>query len=248
MHFVLSKGAPEVMQPRFSDAPLEYQRLYKQHAAQGGRIIALGYRPLDESSQEDEAALRGNSREAAETNLHFAGFAVFQCPLKPDSAPALRMLKQSSHQLVMITGDAALTACNAARYVHIVTRPVLILHNVRSDAQPSSGALSEADFAWLSPDETEKIPFSGEKDALLQLAAEWDLCVTGEAFPFLERRKLCSFVLPLIQVPPESLCRLLQAKKVALGVCQSGARAQRESGGYVEVRWKSGADVWGWHK
>lgn len=48
-------------------------------------------------------------------------------PSQADSEPALRMLAESRHQLVMITGDAALTACHVAAQVHIVDRPVLIL-------------------------------------------------------------------------------------------------------------------------
>lgn len=41
----------------------------------------------------------------------------------------LQELAESSHQLMMITGDAPLTACFAASQVHIVTRPVVILSN-----------------------------------------------------------------------------------------------------------------------
>lgn len=33
-----------------------------------------------------------------------AGFAIFRSPLKEESEPALRMLRESRHQLVMITG------------------------------------------------------------------------------------------------------------------------------------------------
>lgn len=62
-----------------------------------------------------------------ETGLSFVALATFETPLKEGSEPALRMLKESSHQLVMITGDAPLTACHAARKVHILDRPVLIL-------------------------------------------------------------------------------------------------------------------------
>lgn len=36
-------------------------------------------------------------------------------------------MQDASHQLVMITGDAPLTACHAASQVHILDRPVLIL-------------------------------------------------------------------------------------------------------------------------
>jgi magnesium-transporting ATPase (P-type) len=50
-----------------------------------------------------------------------------QCPLKEESEPALAQLRESSHQLMMITGDAPLTACFAASKVHIVTRDVLVL-------------------------------------------------------------------------------------------------------------------------
>jgi magnesium-transporting ATPase (P-type) len=62
-----------------------------------------------------------------ESQLTFAGMAIFQAPLKPGSVPALRALADSSHQLVMITGDTALTACHTAAQVHIVDRPVAIL-------------------------------------------------------------------------------------------------------------------------
>ena len=66
-------------------------------------------------------------RAEIEKDLSFGGFAVLRCPLKPESEPALKMLKESSHQLVMITGDAPLTACYTAAQVHIVDRPVLLL-------------------------------------------------------------------------------------------------------------------------
>jgi len=42
---------------------------------------------------------------------------VFRSPLKEDSEPALRMLRESQHQLIMITGDAPLTACHTAAQV-----------------------------------------------------------------------------------------------------------------------------------
>ena len=55
------------------------------------------------------------TREDAEARLTFGGFAVFGCPIKPQSGPALEILRGSSHELIMITGDAPLTACHVAR-------------------------------------------------------------------------------------------------------------------------------------
>lgn len=89
------------------------------------RVIALAYKQLGSSTNASD--LRTMPRGTVEQDLCFGGFAVLRCPLKVESEPALKMLKDSSHQLVMITGDAPLTACYTAGQVHIVDRPVLLL-------------------------------------------------------------------------------------------------------------------------
>ena len=38
------------------------------------------------------------SRESVDSNLMFAGFLVFHCPLKTDAIEALKMLADSSHR------------------------------------------------------------------------------------------------------------------------------------------------------
>lgn len=91
------------------------------------RVLALAYKTLD--PELGPAGARALPRDQVEAGLQFAGFAVLQCPLKPESEPALRHLRDSSHQLVMITGDAPLTAVHAASRVHIVDRPALILQH-----------------------------------------------------------------------------------------------------------------------
>lgn len=55
--------------------------------------------------------------------------STLQCPLKVESQPSLQSLAAASHMLVMITGDAPLTAVHAASQVHIVTRPVLVMQH-----------------------------------------------------------------------------------------------------------------------
>lgn len=50
---------------------------------------------------------RSLERETVESELTFAGFVVFNCPVRADSADVLKELKASSHDLVMITGDQA---------------------------------------------------------------------------------------------------------------------------------------------
>ena len=113
----------------------------RQQPGLRGRVIALAYKRLPAGTATSE--LRSMSREDIESGLDFGGFAVFHCPLKPESEPALRILKDSSHQLVMITGDAPLTACHTAAQLHIVDRPVLVLqHRYASPCVPACSQLA----------------------------------------------------------------------------------------------------------
>ncbi|XVF30251.1 hypothetical protein REPUB_Repub16aG0041000 [Reevesia pubescens] len=108
-------------------------------------------------------------RDAVEYDLTFAGFASRLSTI-------LSELKNSSHDLVMITGDQALTACHVTGQVHIVSKPALILVPVKN----SEG------YEWVSPDETERIchrlcfcglingfyPIFSEKEVFARVASE----------------------------------------------------------------------------
>lgn len=110
------------------------------------------------------------------------------------------MLKDSSHELMMITGDTPLTACHAASKVHIVTRDVLILAIKSLASNIKLSELREEAFEWISPDEMHKIPFENDKSKILELASIYDFCVTGESFHYLKNVNLLEFIIPLVQV------------------------------------------------
>ncbi|KAL4527712.1 hypothetical protein Ndes2437A_g02854 [Nannochloris sp. 'desiccata'] len=146
------------------------KRSTSRYASEGARVLALAYKKLPDEMT--PSALRHTPRDEAESNLVFAGFAIFRSPLKPDSEPSLRMLRASQHQLIMITGDAPLTACHTAAQVHIVTRQPVIL----STAGPPSA------WVWRSPDEAISEPFDAEDiNAAYVLAEAHDLCLNGDA-------------------------------------------------------------------
>jgi manganese-transporting P-type ATPase len=46
-HYVLTKGAPEILKPLLKNCPEGFDAAYGRHAAQGGRVIALAVRKLD---------------------------------------------------------------------------------------------------------------------------------------------------------------------------------------------------------
>ncbi|KAJ6833555.1 putative manganese-transporting ATPase PDR2 [Iris pallida] len=131
---------------------------------------------------------RSLDRDLVETGLTFAGFAVFNCPIRSDSGSVLKELKESSHDLVMITGDQALTACHVASQVNIISKPALIL----VPAKDGRG------FEWVSPDEKERTSYS-EKE-VETLSDIHDLCVGGDCFEMLQQTGAVLQVIPYVKV------------------------------------------------
>jgi len=104
---VVSKGAPEVLKKYMKDLPADYDDIYLPYVKDGGRVLALAWKPIKKMSQIE---FNTYTREEAESDLIFCGFIIAECPLKPDTLSVMEELTQSSHQVKMITGDNALTA------------------------------------------------------------------------------------------------------------------------------------------
>lgn len=183
--FAFVKGAPETIQERLNDIPAFYVSTYKRYTRQGSRVLALAFKPLPDMMVSEA---RNLDREVVESGLIFAGFAVFNCPIRGDSATVLSELKKSSHDLVMITGDQALTACHVAREVHIISKPSLILAPMKNKEQ----------YEWVSPDETETVSYSEEE--VEALAEDHDLCIGGDCFEMLLQTSAVVKVIPYVKV------------------------------------------------
>ncbi|OMP11729.1 Cation-transporting P-type ATPase [Corchorus capsularis] len=183
--FAFVKGAPETIQDRLIDLPPAYVETYKKYTRQGARVLALAYKSLPDMTVSEA---RNLEREDVESGLTFAGFAVFNCPIRVDSSTILSELKNSSHDLVMITGDQALTACHVAGQVHIVSKPVLILSPVKD----------EEGYDWVSPDETERISYR-EKE-VEALSETHDLCIGGDCIEMLQQTSAVLRVIPFVKV------------------------------------------------
>ncbi|KAK9683212.1 hypothetical protein RND81_10G123600 [Saponaria officinalis] len=183
--FSFVKGAPETIQDRLVDLPASYVETYKKYTRQGSRVLALAYKSLPEMTVSEA---RNLDRDVVESGLVFAGFAVFNCPIRSDSASVLAELKGASHDLMMITGDQALTACHVAGQVNIVSKPALILTRSQDGGR----------YEWVSPDETETAPFDAK--AVELLSESHDLCVGGDSFEMLLRTAAVLHVIPFVKV------------------------------------------------
>lgn len=183
--FAFVKGAPETIQERLIDVPPSYVPTYKKYTRQGSRVLALAFKSLPDMTVSEARSLE---RDMVESGLTFAGFAVFNCPIRGDSAIVLTELKQSSHDLVMITGDQALTACHVAQQVHIISKPALILGRAKS----------KEEYAWVSPDETDIVSYS--ENGVGALSETYDLCIGGECIEMLQQTSAVPKVVPYVKV------------------------------------------------
>lgn len=172
--FVGVKGAPETIQRMLVETPVHYEETFKHFTRNGGRVLALAYKYLARDAELGQNRINDLKREDVEKDLHFAGFLVLQCPLKDDAIQSVRMLNESSHRVVMITGDNPLTAVHVARQVEIVDRDCLILDAPEHDD-------SGEKLVWRSIDDKVNIPVDPSQPLDPEIVASKDLCVTGYA-------------------------------------------------------------------
>ncbi|KAI1187576.1 hypothetical protein F5B17DRAFT_399254 [Nemania serpens] len=172
--FVGVKGAPETIMRMLVTVPEDYEETYKYFTRRGSRVLALAYKQLTADSELGSGKINDLKREKVEAGLTFAGFLVLQCPLKDDAKEAVRMLNESSHRVVMITGDNPLTAVHVAREVEIVDREVLIL-----DAPEKNDGGQR--LVWRSVDDQINIEVDASKPIDPNILESKDICVTGYA-------------------------------------------------------------------
>lgn len=173
--FVGVKGAPETIRNMLVEVPANYEETFKYFTRRGARVLALGYKYLSSEGELSSAKINALKREDVESRLQFAGFLVLQCPLKSDAKSTVRMLNESSHRVVMITGDNPLTAVHVAREVEIVDRDVLIL-----DA-PEEGTAGSHELVWRNVEETVIIPVDPAAPIDKEILKTKDICITGYA-------------------------------------------------------------------
>ncbi|KAH9475933.1 Manganese-transporting ATPase 4 [Psilocybe cubensis] len=165
------KGAPETIKGMLRDVPRDYDETYKWYTRQGSRVLALAMKEVEWMGLDRINKLH---RADVESDLVFAGFLVFHCPLKSDAVETLKMLADSSHRCVMITGDNPLTAVHVAREVEIVDRDALILDLAENPKH-------EADLVWRTVDESKIIPVDPSSPIDQSLLDTYDICITGAA-------------------------------------------------------------------
>ncbi|WVR06851.1 hypothetical protein IAU60_003887 [Kwoniella sp. DSM 27419] len=171
------KGAPETLKAMYVSVPEHYEETYRWYTRRGSRVLALGIKEMNVKPEQ----INHIQRDEVECKLSFAGFLVFHCPLKPDAVESIKMLNDSSHRCVMITGDNPLTAVHVAKDVEIVDREVMIL-------DLKEGTTSE-ELVWKNVEETTVIPVNPAEPFDQKLFKDFDICITGAALKQYEERE-----------------------------------------------------------
>lgn len=173
---VTCKGAPEVIEERLARVPSWYRRTFTQLAHTGARVLALATKTIPNGKIPSAEKAKHLPREQAETELTFAGFLVFHCPLKPDSKEAIAALRNSLHHVVMITGDNSLTAIHTAFDLGMVSKPVLVLQQ-EEEADISISVFDPSDLDAEPP----KLSIDWRQDGQLPggVLRDYGLAMTG---------------------------------------------------------------------
>ena len=163
---ILSKGAPEVLKKYMKTLPADYDETYLKFVKNGSRVLAMAYKSIDRMSNEQFNAY---TREEAESDLTFCGFIVAECPLKDDTKAIMQELKDSSHEIKMITGDNALTAAFIGQE--------LSFGNGKSIFAVSCPAPDQ--LIWNDLDD-QQVSVTRSADDIVKLAKTYMLCINGD--------------------------------------------------------------------
>ncbi|KAM3726125.1 putative manganese-transporting ATPase catp-8 [Dirofilaria immitis] len=191
-HIITVKGAPETLESMYEKVPENYIQAYRHLTRQGARVLALGIREVGSLTYQE---IRDRRREDFEQNLTFAGFVVISCPLKPDTKAVVKEIAESSHRVVMITGDNPLTACHVAKVLRFTRKstPILILDQPEGNNKWVWKSVNDdCEFSLLPNLCVEVVPFINEHE----------FCITGEAFMYLlnEHIRFLRYIIPHIKV------------------------------------------------
>ena len=113
------KGSPEKMATKCmrSSIPIDFLEKLQVYTEQGFRVIALSYKELNMTSNEEvQKALR----DSVETDLHFLGFLIMENKLKAVTSEAIQTLNDCNIRTMMATGDNLQTAICVARNCNIL--------------------------------------------------------------------------------------------------------------------------------
>ncbi|EKE42945.1 hypothetical protein ENUP19_0121G0169 [Entamoeba nuttalli] len=160
------KGAPEILKGMFKEIPHHYDNVNRFFTLQGMRVLAFGYKSIKNGEKNKYA------RDDIESDLEFGGFILFSSPIKKESNETVKQLKESGHDVVMITGDSIFTAAHVAEELTITSKDKVMLIKEKEE------------WKWTDMEGLEISPFDTK-----QVSSEVinrHICLSGEALSYIK--------------------------------------------------------------
>ncbi|KAM9989578.1 hypothetical protein ACTFIY_005636 [Dictyostelium cf. discoideum] len=184
------KGSPEMIKKLSNPTsiPSDFEHVLSTYTKKGYRVLGCGYKEWDPSDSIGKT--KDEIRSMVERDLMFLGFIIMENKIKPETAGALKVLKDANIRIIMVTGDNVLTAVSVSRECGLVTKEKTIFSSQLVN-DPVTGKPTMVEwFDVTSPEES--IPFTLDPYTLTINNAgggsnyddEYSLAVTGDVWKY----------------------------------------------------------------
>lgn len=149
-YFAVFKGSAEAVMAicKNGEVPSNFIAVGEEYASQGCYTLGICSR---ECTEEEAKQLSSNGvldRNSVERDMDCLGFLTFKNELKPDSAEAVRLLREGAVRVLMITGDHPLTAVKIATELDLLPKDKRVIRATRMRSQ------SQDEVEWVDQDGT----------------------------------------------------------------------------------------------
>ena len=161
---VMCKGAPEVIKNILKEVPENYDECYLKWAKKGYHIIALAY-------NDNEKYNINTERNILEKGLIFAGFCIYEIPIKDKVEKYMNELIKSKYDICIITGESLLTSIKIINQI-----------NLGYSNKFLSLKIEDKKLLWKVIDSNQIIKESKSIEDIKLLSEEYFLCITSEEY------------------------------------------------------------------
>ena len=192
---VLCKGAPEVIKKLLKNDEEQYEQCYEKWSKNGYKLIALAYKDIEECDL-------NNDRENLEKNLIFAGFCIFENPLKEKVDKYIKELIKSKYEICILSGESVLTTLKVANELKIGPDKFLYLN------------IQNSKLIWKNID-NQIITETTTLNEIKELSKEYILGITNDEYNNLNNLNYIENIYSIV-LYIKLFCRMSQSQKIKI--------------------------------
>jgi cation-transporting ATPase 13A3/4/5 len=130
--------------------PSDYEEVLASYTHRGYRVIACATKHIPKLSWIKAQKMK---REAAECDMNFIGFIIFENKLKPQTTPIIAELKRAMIRNIMCTGDNILTAISVAKECGLIENNSTVFAPTFVKTADTENENQRTELHWESIDE-----------------------------------------------------------------------------------------------